>query len=108
MSMATARTLEEFLGEAEAFLAAGWPRKAVPVASAPFVWGEGSDEMKVFQEPDPQAEGGEMEAVREWRRRRFEAGYGWIAGPPEYGGRGLPSAYERGFDALTRGFDVPG
>jgi alkylation response protein AidB-like acyl-CoA dehydrogenase len=108
MSTVAALTLEEFLGGAEVFLAAGWPRKAAPAVSAPFVWGDGSDEMKVFQEPDPEAEAGEIEAVREWRRRRYDAGYGWIAGPPEYGGRGLPGAYERGFEALTRGFDVPG
>ena len=100
-------TLEEFTAAAEAFLAARWPLKQ-DGGPRPFVWGEGSDEMKVFQEPDPAAEADELAAVRAWRRAVFDAGYGWITGPVEYGGAGLPSAYEKAFTALTRRYNVPG
>lgn len=40
-------TLEEFAAAAEAFLAARWPLRR-DGGPRPFVWGEGSDEMKVF------------------------------------------------------------
>ncbi|MGH9000157.1 MAG: acyl-CoA dehydrogenase family protein [Acidimicrobiia bacterium] len=103
-----APSLEEFLAQAEAFLAARWPRKEATRGPAPFVWGEGSDEMKVFQEPEPAEEADRMAAVRSWRRALFDAGYAWITGPAEHGGRNLPSRYERAFGALTRRFDVPG
>ena len=56
-------TLEEFTAAAEAFLAARWPLKQ-DGGPRPFVWGEGSDEMKVFQEPDPAAEADEQR--RRW------------------------------------------
>jgi len=101
--------LEEFLEEAEAFLAGRWPRRTEPtVTDQPFIWGQGSDEMKVFQEPDPAFETEQLEAVRAWRRELFDAGYAWISGPASFGGRELPERYERAFEALTRRFEVPG
>jgi alkylation response protein AidB-like acyl-CoA dehydrogenase len=104
----TAPTVEEFLAEAEAFLASRWPRRQAAAEPTPFVWGEGSDELKVFQEPDPETEAEELAAVRAWRRGLYDAGLGWIDGPVEYGGGGRPSADARRFEALTRAFEVPG
>ena len=101
-------TLEEFLAEAEAFLAARWPRSTRPDGPTEFVWGEGSDELKVFQEPEPAEEAAAMAAVRSWRRALFDAGLAWISGPAALGGRDLPVKYERAFEQLTRRYDVPG
>jgi alkylation response protein AidB-like acyl-CoA dehydrogenase len=102
-------TLEDFLAEAEKFLADRWPRRTDPTAAdQEFVWGRGSDEMKVFQEPDPAFETEQLHAVRAWRRALFEAGYGWIGGPHCYGGRELPERYQRAFETLSRQFEVPG
>ena len=42
-----------------------------------------------------------------WRAKRFDAGLGWITGPPELGGRGLSSAHQRVYDALESQYDVP-
>ena len=59
--------------------------------------------------PADRAEEAEMlPRIRAWRAGLWDAGYGWISGPVEYGGAGLPSAYQRGFEQLTRAFDVPG
>ncbi len=100
-------TLEEFLTQADAWLAARYPR-AADAADRRFVWGEGDDEVRVFQEPDPEQEADALPAIRRWRQDLWDQGYGWIAGPPEYGGAGLPGGYARAFEQLTRGYRVPG
>jgi alkylation response protein AidB-like acyl-CoA dehydrogenase len=99
--------LEDFLVEGEAFLAASYSRR-VAEDRRPFRWGEGSDEVRVFQEPDPDEEAEALPQIRAWRAALWDAGLAWISGPPEYGGRGLPRSYEAAFSRLTRQFDVPG
>ena len=99
--------LEEFLAEAEAFLASRYPRREAE-DRRPFQWGEGSDEVRVFQEPDPDEEAEAMPRIHAWRAALWDAGFAWISGPPEYGGRGLPRSYEAAFSSLSRTFDVPG
>jgi alkylation response protein AidB-like acyl-CoA dehydrogenase len=95
--------LPEFLAEAEAFLAGRYERRTEEGRS--FVWGEGSDEVRVFQEPE---DVDALPAIRAWRKSRWDGGFGWITGPAELGGRALPSDYERAFERLTRRFVVPG
>jgi alkylation response protein AidB-like acyl-CoA dehydrogenase len=107
-SPSAAPTLEEFTAAARAWLAERYPLLAADSGRRRFVWGEGSDEVRVFQEPDAQNEGTEVAAVRNWRRALWEAGYGWIPGPTEYGGAGLPSAHQRAFERVSREFQVPG
>ena len=101
----TAPTLEEFLEQAETWLAERYPQAA---RDRRFVWGEGDDEVRVFQEPDPEQEAGALPAIRRWRQELWDHGYGWISGPPEFGGAGLPASYARAFERLTRQFRVPG
>jgi len=98
---------EEFVAAAEAWLAGRYPA-AAPGGRARFEWGVGCDEIRVFQEPDPVTEAEALPAVRRWRKDLWEAGYAWITGPREYGGRGLPTAHERAFQKLTRRYQVPG
>src|SRR5260370_8005406 len=98
---------EEFLAAAEAFLESRYPRIASEERSR-FKWGEGSDEVRVFQERDPIEEAGALPRMREWRAALWAAGLAWISGPKEYGGAGLPRSYEAGFSRLTRKVDVPG
>jgi alkylation response protein AidB-like acyl-CoA dehydrogenase len=99
--------LEEFLAEAEAFLASRYPRRAQEEKTR-FQWGEGSDEVRVFQEPDPIEEAEALPRIRTWRAALWDAGLAWVSGPTEYGGRGLPRSYEAAFTRLARKFDVPG
>jgi alkylation response protein AidB-like acyl-CoA dehydrogenase len=105
--MTAAPALQEFLDRADAWLAARYPRAAESGRSR-FTWGEGSDEVRVFQEPDPDEEAGALPAIRRWRRDLWDHGLGWISGPVEYGGAGLPVSHERGFEQLTRRYQVPG
>jgi alkylation response protein AidB-like acyl-CoA dehydrogenase len=103
----TAPRLEDFLRRADLWLAARYPR-ADEAPGRRFAWGEGSDEVRVFQEPDPAQEADALPAIRRWRQELWDHGYGWIAGPAEYGGGGLPAAYARAFAQLTRSYRVPG
>lgn len=99
-------TIEEFVSEVDTYLAARYP--AHRTGKQQFVWGEGSDQVRVFQEPDPEQEADALPAIRAWRAGLWQAGLGWITGPAEYGGRGLPSSYQRAFEQVLRNYDVPG
>lgn len=107
---APTESLEDFLARAEAFLAERYPPRdrAAEQEAQRFVWGEGSDEVRVFQEPDPEAEADALPAIRRWRAELWEHGFGWISGPAEYGGAGLPGRHQRAFEQLTRRYQVPG
>ena len=48
-----------------------------------------------------------MQAACDFRRKRFDAGLGWITGPKEFGGRELPGAYERAYGTLEARYDTP-
>ena len=100
-------TVQEFAEEVEQYLSANYSRKKKE-AKQQFVWGEGSDEVKVFQEPDPDEDADAMPAIRAWRKGLWDAGLGWITGPTELGGRGLGTAYQRTFERISRLYDVPG
>jgi alkylation response protein AidB-like acyl-CoA dehydrogenase len=91
-----------FEKEAREFLERAVPRRA----PEELAWGEGSDSVAIFHETTAEEEAAEVAAARAWQRRRFEAGFGWITGPPEYGGRGLTLAYERLYRAVEAEFAV--
>jgi acyl-CoA dehydrogenase len=95
---------EEFTAAARAFLDASLDRKE---AEKTFVWGEGSDKVNVFEERTRQQELELLEESKAWRRKKFDAGFGWISGPTEYGGGGHPTAYERIFSRLESEYKVP-
>jgi alkylation response protein AidB-like acyl-CoA dehydrogenase len=107
MSTAGQPTVAEFVAEVEAYFGERYP-KVRRTEKQRFVWGEGSDEVRVFREPDPAEEADAMPAIRAWRSGLWEAGLGWITGPTEYGGRGLPSTYQRAFERAVRNYEVPG
>ncbi|MCW2779062.1 MAG: putative acyl-CoA dehydrogenase [Frankiales bacterium] len=99
--------LEDFLASAERWLESRYARRT-STGPRPFVWGEGSDDVRVFQEPDPAEEAEALPRIRAWRKALWDAGFAWVDGPPELGGAGLPRSYARAFEQLTRRFEVPG
>jgi alkylation response protein AidB-like acyl-CoA dehydrogenase len=72
-----------------------------------FRWGVGSDRVALFSEPDRAEEAQVIAAARAWRRTVFDAGFGWITGPSEYGGRGLPATHQRAYQEAERRFATP-
>jgi alkylation response protein AidB-like acyl-CoA dehydrogenase len=97
-------TLEAFEAEARDFLDANAPKKE---AERKFVWGEGSDKVAMFEERNRSDENNDLRKACEWRTKKYDAGFGWITGPVEYGGRGLPGAYEKAWNALESQYQVP-
>lgn len=95
-------TIEEFEKEARAFLEANAEKRPVEKA---FVWGEGSDNF--YREKDRAQEAAQAEDAKKWRQKKFDAGFGWITGPQEYGGRGLPPAYDRLYSQMEATYRVP-
>jgi len=94
---------QEFEREALAFL----EQSAEPRVEARRAWGEGSDQVAVLPERTLEEELDELEAARVWAAKRFDAGFGWITGPTEYGGRGLDRSYQRQYDSLESRFSTP-
>src|SRR5580704_14868964 len=70
-------------------------------------WGEGSDRVALFSEKTREQERMEVNDAKAWRTTVFDAGFGWITGPARYGGRELPSSYERAWQGLQARYDVP-
>jgi len=100
----TDATIEDFQADAKAFLDAN----ATPKNSDhKFVWGEGSDNISMFEERDPEVERELLAASQAFCRARFDAGFGWITGPERYGGRGLDKSYQAAYDAVEAQYDVP-
>jgi alkylation response protein AidB-like acyl-CoA dehydrogenase len=95
--------LEDFEVEALEFLKAN----AAPKAEVTFQWGKGSDRLSLFPERTPDEDQRELVGARAWANRVYDAGFGWITGPPELGGRGLTREYERCWRAAASGFDTP-
>jgi acyl-CoA dehydrogenase len=97
-------TLDEFRDEVLAFLDAN----AAPKEEAKeFKWGEGDDDVSLFEEVDRERELQELAKAKEWRAKRYDAGLGWITGPTRYGGRELPAAYDRLYASLEAKYQVP-
>ncbi len=94
--------LDDFVSEAKRFLDAN----AEPRSEQKFVWGEGPDRVGILDEKTPDEEAEELRAAKDWKAEEFDAGFGWITGPEEYGGRALDAAYQRAY-AETQS-NVPG
>jgi acyl-CoA dehydrogenase len=97
-------TIDEFAAEAREFLDANAEPKADTGA---FVWGEGPDDPSLFEEIDREQEKLELVEAKKWRATKYDAGFGWITGPTELGGRGLTRSHERAWNELEAGYEVP-
>ena len=93
----------DFEREAIAFLEAN----CEPRIDKSRAWGEGSDQVAALPERSVEQERAEVEAARGWARKRFDAGFGWITGPVEYGGRGLDRSFGQAYDSLESKFATP-
>ncbi|HEX5615877.1 MAG TPA: acyl-CoA dehydrogenase family protein, partial [Acidimicrobiia bacterium] len=80
---------------------------AEPKREERFAWGQGSDRIGVLDEKSAEEEAREIADAKAWRARLFDAGFAWITGPVEYGGRGLTAAHDRAYRELEAEYRVP-
>jgi alkylation response protein AidB-like acyl-CoA dehydrogenase len=45
--------------------------------------------------------------ARAWRRAKFDAGFGWLTGPIDFGGAGLSQEYEDRYSEIEQEYEVP-
>ncbi|SOD74678.1 alkylation response protein AidB-like acyl-CoA dehydrogenase [Jatrophihabitans sp. GAS493] len=92
--------LETFCQQAEEFISAHYPRRSARA---------GSEHAAVAVIPERSAaqEAAELPEAIQWRKTTFDAGFGWIDGPAEFGGRGLPPSYADAYRQLERRYAVP-
>src|SRR3954454_19029008 len=95
---------QSFVEEATAFLEANAERR--PAKSDTFVWGEGP-EVSLMGGKDDGDEDARLAEARVWRAKVFDAGFGWLGGPVEYGGAGRHPALDHLYPALLGDFIVP-
>ncbi|MCU1460775.1 MAG: acyl-CoA dehydrogenase [Acidimicrobiales bacterium] len=92
-----------FRADALAFLEANAePRRDVTLA-----WGEGSDSVNLLTEKTPEEEQAELVEAKAWKATEYDAGFSFITGPAQYGGRELPGSFARAYDAVKAGFRTP-
>ena len=101
---AAAESDEAFTERADAFLA-GHAKLKEPEKR--FVWGEGSDAPQMFEKLDRAAEAEELARSKEWRRTKFDAGFGWLTGPVGLGGAGMDGRRQDLWDRIEARYDVP-
>jgi acyl-CoA dehydrogenase len=97
--------MEEFSAEVRAFLDASAERRPDP--SQAVRWGAGEDRIAYFSTDPLEVDHANAQRAREWQRRRYDAGLGWIPGPVEFGGRGLSTAHDLAYDTIESEYDVP-
>jgi alkylation response protein AidB-like acyl-CoA dehydrogenase len=86
----TTESVEEFAARARKWLAENMPR--------------------INPTDPPGAERGEQGPwlrARELQKKLYEGGFAGICFPREYGGLGLPIAYQKAFDAETKTYEMP-
>ena len=97
------RALEQFREHARAWLAAN----AMPRHRGERAWGIGSDSVAVFHDLDADAERELIQRLAQWQRRKFEAGFGALSWPAEFGGAGLEPTFEEAFTEEETRFSIP-
>jgi alkylation response protein AidB-like acyl-CoA dehydrogenase len=93
----------DFLDEARSFLDGNAERRVEEA----FQWGKGSDRVGILEEKSAEEEAKEAADAQAWKALEFDAGFGWITGPEEYGGRALPSTYERAYREVATRYATP-
>ena len=86
----TTESVEEFAARASRWLAENMPR--------------------IDPANPPEADRGEdapWQRARELQKKLYEGGFAGICFPREYGGLGLPIAYQKAFDNEARGYEMP-
>ena len=94
-----------FEDEAVAWLDAHAERR--PVVTASTAWGEGQEIALMGGSTSIEAEREHIRVAKAWRAQVFDAGFGWLGGPVEYGGAGRHPDLDHVYRAIEGRYDVP-
>ena len=95
--------LATFRAQAREWLVAN----AEPRLPADRAWGTGSDNVAVFHDLPADEERAFIRRLADWQRQRFEAGFGAISWPVEFGGAGLDPEFDEAFAEEEAAFAIP-
>jgi alkylation response protein AidB-like acyl-CoA dehydrogenase len=98
-------SIDELVAEARGFLDATCALRRE--SEEQFVWGDGSDRVNILEEVDPADASAQLADAKRYASLRFDAGFGWIDGPVEYGGRGLTLEHARAYQELEARYELP-
>lgn len=101
MQTRTLPDLGQFTEQARAWLAGMAPPRTAAA------WGEGSDSVAVFENWTAEQERAHTDEIRAYEQAKFDAGWGALDWPADYGGRGLPMSYVLAFRRVEEEFAVP-
>ncbi|MEU1952542.1 acyl-CoA dehydrogenase family protein [Nocardia rhamnosiphila] len=101
MSTQTLPDLAEFTESARDWL------RGVAAPRTEAAWGHGDDSVAVFENWTAAEERRHTDAIRDYERTKFDAGWGALNWAAEYGGRGLPMSYVLAFRRAEAEFEVP-
>jgi acyl-CoA dehydrogenase len=93
----------QFRADATAFLDANAERRV----EEKFEWGKGSDRVGLLEEKTPEQEAAEIADAKAWKAKEFDAGFGWITGPEEYGGQALTASHDRAYREVAAAYAIP-
>ncbi len=103
IGLAATSEQREFALSAVDFLACHLP----PRTGSEQGWGIGDERLSLFHETSDEQELAEARAALDWQRKKWDAGFGWITGPPEHGGGGRSSEFDVLYRRLEAAFDAP-
>jgi alkylation response protein AidB-like acyl-CoA dehydrogenase len=92
--------LTDFQADVRSWLGSILPPRPVPSP-------QDRPDLAVFRNLSDEDEISLLDAARQYRRQRFDAGYGAVTLSVEHGGRGLPASYASAIAQAEREFDVP-
>jgi len=93
--------LDDFAADARRWLS------SVAEPRSELQWGVGSDSVAVFENWTADEERAETDRIRTYEQAKYDAGWGALTWPEEYGGRHLPTSYALTFRQEEDAFDVP-
>lgn len=93
--------ISAFVADAHAWLS----EVAQPRAAS--VWGSGADSVAVFENWTAEEEQTRTDEIAAYERAKFDAGWGALNSPVEFGGRDLPLSYLLAFRREEDKFDLP-
>ena len=93
--------LDTFMDRAQNFLEAALPRRERGNTMRV------GDRLTLLEDRTSVDQEQELAAIRQWRRREFDAGFGWVDGPTELNGGGSSAAHTAAYRRLRSQFVTP-